>query len=98
MVVTLVVQGFSLSPVVRRSGIALEPAHIEGEEAEARSRLARAGMARLKQLAELEAVPDIVLGRIRRGLTPVSTTPASVSPSVTTMSWQALVRGRMYGH
>ncbi|MFJ9120302.1 Na+/H+ antiporter [Streptomyces sp. NPDC102394] len=68
VVVTLVVQGFSLAPVVRRSGIALEPAHTVREEAEARSRLAHAGLARLEELAELEAVPDIVLDRLRRSL------------------------------
>ncbi|MGI5377080.1 cation:proton antiporter [Streptomyces sp. CA-251387] len=69
VVVTLVVQGFTLSPLVRRSGIALEPAHTAREEAEARSHLAHAGLARLEELAELEVVPDVVLDRIRRGLT-----------------------------
>jgi len=68
VVVTLVVQGFTLAPVVRRSGIALEPARTEREEVEARSHLAHAGLARLEELAELEAVPDIVLDRLRRGL------------------------------
>ncbi|MEU2424938.1 hypothetical protein ABZ619_28645 [Streptomyces sp. NPDC007851] len=69
VVVTLVVQGFTLAPVVRRSGLALEPAHTEREEVEARSRLAHAGLGRLDDLAELEAVPDIVVDRLRRGLT-----------------------------
>jgi CPA1 family monovalent cation:H+ antiporter len=69
VVVTLVVQGFTLAPAVRRSGIALEPAHTAREEARARARLAGAGLARLEELAELEAVPDAVLDRLRRGLT-----------------------------
>lgn len=69
VVVTLVVQGFTLAPVVRRSGIALEPDHTEREEAAARCRLADAGIRRLDELAELEAVPDVVLDRLRRGLT-----------------------------
>ncbi|MGW5280280.1 Na+/H+ antiporter [Streptomyces collinus] len=69
VVVTLVVQGFTLAPVVRASGIALEPAHTAREEARARSRLAHAGLARLEELAELEVVPDVVLDRLRRGLT-----------------------------
>ncbi|MET8132081.1 MULTISPECIES: Na+/H+ antiporter [unclassified Streptomyces] len=69
VVVTLVVQGFSLASVVRRSGIALEPAHTEREEASARCRLANAGLGRLDELSELEAVPDVVLDRLRRGLT-----------------------------
>ncbi|MER6124936.1 Na+/H+ antiporter [Streptomyces sp. NPDC001795] len=68
VVVTLVVQGFTLAPFVRRSGIALEPAHTEREEAQARSHLAHAGLARLEELAELEVVPDVVLDRLRRGL------------------------------
>jgi len=69
VVVTLVVQGFTLAPVVRRSGIALEPDHTEREEAAARCRLADAGIRRLDELSELEAVPDVVLDRLRRGLT-----------------------------
>ncbi|NUR03251.1 MAG: Na+/H+ antiporter [Streptomyces sp.] len=69
VVVTLVVQGFSLAPVVRRSGIALEPDHTEREEAAARCRLADAGIRRLEELSELEAVPEVVLDRLRRGLT-----------------------------
>ncbi|OIJ90193.1 Na+/H+ antiporter [Streptomyces monashensis] len=68
VVVTLVVQGFTLAPVVRASGIALEPAHTAREEARARSHLAHAGLARLEELAELEVVPDVVLDRLRRGL------------------------------
>jgi CPA1 family monovalent cation:H+ antiporter len=69
VVVTLVVQGFTLAPVVRRSGIALEPDHTEREEAAARCRLADASIRRLDELSELEAVPDVVLDRLRRGLT-----------------------------
>ncbi|MFE3169624.1 Na+/H+ antiporter [Streptomyces sp. NPDC059224] len=68
VVVTLVVQGFSLASVVRRSGIALEPDHTEREEAAARCRLADAGIRRLEELSELEAVPEVVLDRLRRGL------------------------------
>lgn len=69
VVTTLVVQGFTLAPVVRRSGIALEPDHTEREEAEARCSLANAGLSRLDEIADLEAVPDVVVDRLRRGLT-----------------------------
>ncbi|WP_329229972.1 Na+/H+ antiporter [Streptomyces canus] len=69
VVVTLVVQGFTLAPVVRRSGIALEPDHTEREEASARCHLADAGIRRLDELSDLEAVPDVVVERLRRGLT-----------------------------
>ncbi|QIB47207.1 MULTISPECIES: Na+/H+ antiporter [Streptomyces] len=68
VVVTLVVQGFTLAPVVRRSGIALEPDHTEREEASARCRLADAGIRRLDEMSELEAVPEVVVDRLRRGL------------------------------
>ncbi|MFI6056288.1 Na+/H+ antiporter [Streptomyces violascens] len=68
VVVTLVVQGFSLSTVVRRSGIALEPDHTEREEANARLSLADAGMRRLEEISELEAVPEVVADRLRRAL------------------------------
>ena len=68
VVTTLVVQGFTLASVVRRSGIALEPDHTEREEAAARCSLANAGLDRLEEMSELEAVPDVVLDRLRRGL------------------------------
>ncbi|MEU2864606.1 Na+/H+ antiporter [Streptomyces mirabilis] len=68
VVVTLVVQGFTLASVVRRSGIALEPDHTEREEAAARFSLASAGLGRLEEIADLEAVPTVVLDRLRRGL------------------------------
>lgn len=54
--------------MVRRSGIALEPDHTEREEAEARLSLADAGLRRLEEIAELEAVPDVVADRLRRAL------------------------------
>ncbi|NEB06770.1 cation:proton antiporter, partial [Streptomyces sp. SID13726] len=47
VVVTLVVQGFTLADVVRRSGIALEPDHTEREEASARCASASPGIRRL---------------------------------------------------
>ncbi|MBO1335666.1 Na+/H+ antiporter [Streptomyces sp. VRA16 Mangrove soil] len=68
VVVTLVVQGFTLAPVVRRSGIALEPDHTEREEAGARCSLARAGIRRLDEMADVEAAPDVVVDRLRRAL------------------------------
>ncbi|MGW0750624.1 hypothetical protein [Streptomyces sp. NPDC002587] len=54
--------------MVRRSGIALEPDHTEREEASARCALAAAGIRRLDEVSELEAVPDIVADRLRRSL------------------------------
>lgn len=44
VVFTLVRQGFTLAPVVRWSGIALEPEHTARKEARARAGLAKAGL------------------------------------------------------
>jgi CPA1 family monovalent cation:H+ antiporter len=68
VVVTLIVQGFTLAPLVRRSGIALEPAHTRREEAEAAAGIADAGLRHLEQIADLEAVPEVVVDRLRRHL------------------------------
>ncbi|MFC5722605.1 Na+/H+ antiporter [Streptomyces gamaensis] len=68
VVLTLVVQGFTLAPVVRRSGIALEPEHTAREETAARAGLARAALAELEQLADLEAVPEVAVEQARRHL------------------------------
>jgi Na+/H+ antiporter len=68
VVVTLVVQGFTLAPLVRRSGIALEPVHTQREEDEARVGIAEAGLRHLEQIADLEAVPEVVVERLRRYL------------------------------
>lgn len=68
VVFTLVVQGLSLAPLVNRSGLALEPEHTAREEQQAREQLARAGLEHLDGLAELEATPEHVLDRVRRGL------------------------------
>ncbi|MEC3997324.1 Na+/H+ antiporter [Actinacidiphila sp. DG2A-62] len=51
VVVTLVVQGFTLAPLVARSGLAVAPHRVAREEDEARAALARAAHARLDELA-----------------------------------------------
>ncbi|GGU70486.1 Na+/H+ antiporter [Streptomyces albospinus] len=69
VVITLVAQGFTLAPLVRRSGVALEPAHTRREETEARHRVVLAGLRHLEQMADLEAVPDVLVARLRREMT-----------------------------
>jgi monovalent cation/hydrogen antiporter len=66
---TLTVQGFSLSPLVRRSGIAVPPEQARGEDALARLHMARAALARLDELEDVEAIPATVGQRLRRALT-----------------------------
>jgi CPA1 family monovalent cation:H+ antiporter len=65
-VLTLVVQGFTLAPLVRRTGVALNPHDMRQERASARARLAEAGLAHLDELAENEAAPACVVEELRR--------------------------------
>jgi monovalent cation/hydrogen antiporter len=68
IVVTLVVQGFTLAPLVRRSGLARTADDVRHEDTVARLRMTEAGLAHLEQLADVEAAPDAVIDRLRRNL------------------------------
>lgn len=68
IVITLVVQGFTLAPLVRRAGIAIAPADVAHEHTVAQLHLARAGLAHLEQLADLELASDVALDQLRRRL------------------------------
>jgi len=61
IVTTLVVQGFTLGPLVRGSGIAIPPEHGHAEEATARLAMSRAALDHLDQVETLEAAPAVVL-------------------------------------
>jgi CPA1 family monovalent cation:H+ antiporter len=65
IVITLVVQGFTLAPLVRRAGIALDPREVDQEQTSARARLAEAGLAHLDELAESEAAPQFAIDQLR---------------------------------
>jgi len=65
IVITLVVQGFTLAPLVRRAGIAVAPDDVRHEHTLAELHLARAGLAHLEQLADLELASDVVLDQLR---------------------------------
>jgi CPA1 family monovalent cation:H+ antiporter len=66
--ISLVVQGLTLEPLVRFAGISRPAADTRHEETIARLRLAEAGLARLEELADVEAAPDVVIDHLRRGL------------------------------
>lgn len=66
IVITLVVQGFTLAPLVRRAGIALDPSDVDREHASARARLAEAALVRLDELADTETAPEFVVDQLRR--------------------------------
>ncbi len=68
IVITLVVQGFTLAPLVRRAGIAIAPADVAHEHTVAQLHLARAGLTHLEQLADSELASDVVLDQLRRRL------------------------------
>jgi Na+/H+ antiporter len=69
IVISLIVQGFTLEPLARFAGFgrisSTGPHH---EETVARLRLAEAGLARLDELAEDGEAPDDVIDRLRAGL------------------------------
>jgi monovalent cation/hydrogen antiporter len=68
IVISLIVQGFTLEPLARLAGFgppAAEPGH---EETLARLRMAEAGLARLDELAESGAASDEVIDRLRTSL------------------------------
>jgi CPA1 family monovalent cation:H+ antiporter len=66
--ISLVVQGFTLAPLVRLAGVAVPSGQAGDEYARARLRVAEAAMTYLDELAEMEAVPAVVLDRVRRNL------------------------------
>ncbi|WP_432842883.1 Na+/H+ antiporter [Dactylosporangium sp. CA-092794] len=65
VVLTLIVQGFTLGPLVRRSGVVADGAGVRAEEVLADVRTARAALARLDELA---AVPPEAATALRRAL------------------------------
>jgi monovalent cation/hydrogen antiporter len=65
IVITLVVQGFTLAPLVRRAGIALTPDDVAQEHTAARLALAHAGLSHLDHLTEIQAAPDFVIEALR---------------------------------
>ena len=68
IVFTLVAQGFSLEPLVKRSRIAQPAADARAEETRARQRMARAALVELEDRAEAGAGPEAVLKQLRHGL------------------------------
>jgi len=68
IVFSLVVQGLTLEPLVRRAGIAAPAAVARHEATLARLRITEAGLAWLEQLAADAAVPDEMIERLRRNL------------------------------
>ncbi len=68
IVISLVVQGFTLGPLVRRANLAVPRADAAEEYANARVQVANAGLAYVEELADLEAAPPAVLEQLRQNL------------------------------
>jgi len=68
IVVSLVVQGMTLAPLVRRLGVSDDPARLAHEEALARHVAALAARDRLEELLAVDAAPVVVADRLRRAV------------------------------
>jgi CPA1 family monovalent cation:H+ antiporter len=66
IVITLLVQGFTLGPLVRRSGVAMPSGQTETEEAGAREAMSRAAFAYLDEVEGLDAAPEVVVAQLRQ--------------------------------
>ncbi|MFC5006291.1 Na+/H+ antiporter [Dactylosporangium cerinum] len=68
IVISLVVQGFTLAPLVRWTGLAIAPEDERAELTRVRVRLAEAGIDHVETQLELEAVAPVVAERVQRSL------------------------------
>lgn len=68
IVTTLVVQGFTLGPLVRRSGIAVPAEDTRTEDAAALLAMSCRALAHLDQVEEIEAAPPVVVAQLRQAL------------------------------
>ncbi len=65
VVITLLVQGFTLAPMVSWAGVAVPAGALYQEDAAARLRLSGAALARLDELTDRQTVPPAVIERLR---------------------------------
>ena len=68
IVISLITQGLTLEPLVRRTALAQPADGTRREEAAARLRMAEAGIARLDELAASQEAPDTVIDQMRQTL------------------------------
>ncbi|WP_157249216.1 Na+/H+ antiporter [Nonomuraea typhae] len=68
IVISLVVQGFTLAPLVRLSGLAVAPDNARAEYTLARAHLSEIALTYVDELADLEAASPVVLQHVRRSL------------------------------
>ena len=68
IVTTLIVQGFTLGPLVRRAGVAVPPLHSQTEEGTAADAMTRAAMRYLDEVENLDAAPAALVTQLRQML------------------------------
>jgi monovalent cation/hydrogen antiporter len=68
IVLTVVLQGLTLGPVVARLGVRADHSGERREEALARHRAAQAALTQLEELLDVERAPQAVVDQLRRGL------------------------------
>jgi monovalent cation/hydrogen antiporter len=68
IVATLLVQGFTLGPLVRRAGVAVPVEHSRNEAAQARLAMSRAALSYLDQVESVDAAPGVVIAQLRQAL------------------------------
>lgn len=68
IVISLVMQGFTLAPLVRLTDLAVTPEDEQAEFARVRLRLAEAGLEYVESQVDLETVAPVVAERVRRSL------------------------------
>ena len=68
VVVTLVGQGLTFAPIARALGVHADPADAALVRTQARAASVQAGLSRLGQIAEDDAVPPLVLAALRASL------------------------------
>lgn len=68
IVATLVVQGFTLGPLVRWAGIAVPPEHARNEELAALLAMSKAALDHLDQIEDVDAAPEVVVAQLRQVL------------------------------
>jgi len=66
IVLTLVVQGFTLAPLVRLTGIAMTPRDVQQEHSIARAQLTQTALDYLDEFQEGESAPDFAIDQLRR--------------------------------
>jgi CPA1 family monovalent cation:H+ antiporter len=94
---TLVVQGLTLSPLIRRLRLGNDPT-LEIEEAHARQEAGRAALARLDELAQAPEAPRGDIERMRSRYTQRVQRASSIDPGVSTDSARAQAAIRRLRH